>query len=386
MYVVNYDRNRIVPSTPTQSRNWLDRLFNGEEVEPIIERENTVKYTRTYELQDVNEPDISVLAKLAIINRLIDEVPVVEYRTFDIPKKTHGYRTINAPVEEAMKAMRSVAHYLGLITEYKFHNSAWAYVPGRDVVGAMKTHADNKSRWFLKIDLKKFFDSCTPTFIEEQLMQVYPFGYIYEHADETKYEAAKQTLGKLIRWCTLEGLPQGTPISPILTNIIMIPIDYQITKLLNDLVDTDDITKQRYVYTRYADDIIISAKTSFDYQKIVNSIRTLLRGTPLNINNEKTRYGSSAGRNWNLGVMYNKDNKVTVGYKRKQQIKVIVNNFIKDGETWDFKDLCYLQGQLSWIKNVEPDYYNGLIRYLNNKYNKDVIASLIAMIKSKINN
>ena len=66
--------------------------------------------------------------------------------------------------------------------------------------------------------------------------------------------------------------------------------------------------KQKYIYTRYADDIIISARNKFDYRIILKALNKLFKDTPLSINKEKTRFGSNAGRNWNLGVMCNKDN------------------------------------------------------------------------------
>ena len=163
----------------------------------------------------------------------------------------------------------------------------------------------------------------------------------------------------------------------------MIPIDYQITKLLNTLVGTGSIPKQRYVYTRYADDIIISAKVSFDHNIIVDVLKELFRAqTPFTINETKTRYGSSAGRNWNLGLMCNKDYKATIGYRKKQELKVAVHNFINNKEDWELKDLQWLLGQFSWLSNVEQDYYIGFMNYINKKYNTDVRATLLNLIKT----
>ena len=109
---------------------------------------------------------------------------------------------------------------------------------------------------------------------------------------------------------------------------------------------------------------------------------------PFTLNKDKIRFGSSSGRNWNLGVMCNKDNEVTVGYKRKQQMKVIINNYMKDKEQdilWSLEDLYWLQGQLSWLQNVEPTYFKGFRTYINNKYNKDIVNSIIVDIKSYTN-
>ena len=80
--------------------------------------------------------------------------------------------------------------------------------------------------------------------------------------------------------------------------------------------------------------------------------------------------------------MYNKDNKITVGYKRKNRIKVSVHNFMTNRENWSVDDVQYLLGQLSWLHNVEPDYYESLMTYFRNKYNKDIKQELINILKN----
>ena len=161
----------------------------------------------------------------------------------------------------------------------------------------------------------------------------------------------------------------------------MIEFDYKITNLLNKL-HTLGLPKQRYVYTRYADDILISAKEKFDYQLVVELIKGIFKDTPLSIKDEKTRFGSSAGRNWNLGIMYNKDNKLTVGHKKKRQIKDNIYSFIKFKDNFDLEDCWWLQGNISWLRSVEPEYTSGLLKYYQDKFNIDVWKTLLDKIKS----
>jgi hypothetical protein len=298
------------------------------------------------------------------------------YTTFRIPKKTHGFRTIKAPADVLKEDCKAIVRILKNDLHLLHHNAAWAYVKGRDVVSAMRVHQENKSRWFLKIDLKDFFGSCSPAFIMKQLMQLYPFA---QYEDE-----ATQFILQLCKIATLaDGLPQGTPLSPMLTNLVMVPIDYAITRMLNDY--SDAVQTQRYIYTRYADDIIISAKEKFDHTKIVKAIELILKDTPLKINTEKTRFGSFAGRNWNLGIMYNKDKELTTGYRNKQFLKKVTYRYVKDKNDsilWPLEDLRWYLGQLSWLANVEPMYTTGVLTYYQNKYNIDVRQSIITDIKS----
>lgn len=367
------------------TQDFVDALFNGTEL-PEMEVNTITEVSKLYRTNTVVvEPDEIITdsvtpeqwrtASVLIKNRVAGhDNPEDEYETFRIPKKTHGFREINAPKIELKKDQKEIAKILEHYLRIRCHDSAWAYIPGRDVVHAMEEHINNKSRWYLKIDLHNFFGSCSPEFIKTQLKKIYPFG---------KYDS-DEVIDDIIKIATLnEGLPQGTPLSPILTNLIMVDFDYRINRMLYKLTK-ENLLKQKYIYTRYADDIIISAKNKFDYNIIVNGLRNLFEGTPLVINGDKTRFGSSSGRNWNLGIMCNKDNKMTIGYRRKQQLKCIVHNYItyrSNIDEWQLRDLYWLQGQLSWLQNVESNYFEGFKQYIRDKYQIDLIQTLLADIK-----
>ena len=364
---------------PTMQRNdFIDNLFSGIEVDTLpamTYTEEPLIRTKTYKVDEVQTDIISEdrfrLAMEYIMQVIKDIQPVEHYKEFKIPKKTHGFRTINAPDDILKPKMAKVAKILSDELQILAHDSAWAYVKGRDVITAMKEHQKNNSRWFLKLDLKDFFGSCSVDFIVQQLEKIYPFA-VYP-----------STMPRIIaNFATLNGgLPQGTPLSPMLTNLIMIEIDYKINRLIYDLTQEAGLFKQHYVYTRYADDIIISAKNNFKYDIIIEAIDNLLEDTPLTINREKIRYGSSSGRNWNLGIMYNKDNELTIGYREKQKLKVTIYNYIHDG-LWPLEDLRWLLGKLNWLHNVQSDYFKGLMNYYKNKYNVDVIKNIISDIKT----
>ena len=375
MYITVKDTANL----PTMQRNdFIDNLFRGIEVDTLpamTYTEEPLIRTKTYKVDEVQTDIISEdrfrLAMEHIMDTIKDIQPVEHYKEFKIPKKTHGFRTINAPDDILKPKMTKVAKILSDELQILAHDSAWAYVKGRDVITAMKEHLKNNSRWFLKLDLKDFFGSCSVDFIVQQLEKIYPFA-VYP-----------STMTRVIaNFATLNGgLPQGTPLSPMLTNLIMVEIDYKINRLIYDLTQEAELFKQHYVYTRYADDIIISAKNNFKYDIIIEAIDNLLEDTPLTINREKIRYGSSSGRNWNLGIMYNKDNELTIGYREKQKLKVTIYNYIHDG-LWPLEDLRWLLGKLTWLHNVQPDYFKGLMNYYKNKYNVDVIKNIISDIKT----
>ena len=333
--------------------------------------------TRTYEFERASEHftknlDVDkLIGKLAQYNQSTDGLRQQErhtlYDSFYIPKKSGGLRKINAPQPELMDALRR----LKLIFEEDFralyHTSAFAYIKKRCTVDAVKRHQQNNSKWFGKLDLHDFFGSTTLDFVMDMFSMIYPFSEVI------KIQQGESELRKALELAFLDGgLPQGTPLSPLITNIMMIPIDFKLANTLRDF------EKQKFVYTRYADDFIISSKFEFDVRKIEELIVNTLHSfnAPFSINSSKTRYGSSAGRNWNLGVMLNKDNEITVGHKKKRQLQSMLYNYIMDkrnGIEWPREDIQVMQGLHSYYRMVEETVIDAIIKQKKKKMGVDVM-------------
>ena len=319
----------------------------------------------------------SMIAALEKFNEQHENLFNVErkslFETFYIPKKSIGLREINAPDHELMNALRQLKTIFETNMFALYHTSAFAYVKGRCTVDCVKRHQQNESKWFAKLDFSDFFGSTTEEFVISMFSQIFPFSEIVKRKDGL--EALKRALSL----CFLNGgLPQGTPISPTITNIMMIPIDHQ---LYNELRKMDE----HYVYTRYADDILISSKISFDCNKLQDYVLDVLRkfDAPFILKKEKTRYGSSAGRNWNLGVMLNKDNEITIGHQKKKTFKAMCCNYIcdkKKGVPWDLHDVQVFSGLISYYRMIEKDYINYVIEQNNKKFD----VNLEALIKEDL--
>lgn len=302
--------------------------------------------------------------------------PSTMYHSFKIPKRTGGFREINAPNEELMKYMRDIQPWFTYKLNALPHDSAYAYVYKRDCNKAIQRHQVIKSNWFLKLDIKKFFNNCDGGFIKQQLRMLYPFALLDEH----RYNRFTDALITLI---TLNNeLPQGTPLSPVITNLIMVPIDRDINKKLGAYFKEKE---QSFMYTRYADDMLISSNKEMNTQEVIHIIDTILHSytDKLQINPEKTRYGSKAGSNWNLGIMYNKDNKLTVGYRRKKKIKTMLFQFYScyNEGTRDKEYAQAILGELAYVHNIEPEYTHELIRFMNEKYSTDFYTILHKTVK-----
>ena len=298
------------------------------------------------------------------------------YHHFVIPKKNGKYRPIDAPNDDLKLALRNLKYIFESEFGALYHTNAYAYIPGRSTLDAVKRHQFNESNWFAKYDLSNFFGSTTIEYIVKMLSMIYPFSEV------VKIPAGKQNLESALDLCVLNGvLPQGTPISPMLTNLIMIPVDYKLSRALQDF------NKQHFVYTRYADDFIISSVYDFSFREIERLIVDTLKqfDAPFSVNKQKTRYGSRAGQNFNLGIMLNKDNQITIGRKKKKEFENLLHAFAtdqKNGSPWPIEDVRSLDGQKNYYKMIEGETIDKIIAFMSERTGYDIIGGIKAALKS----
>lgn len=363
-----------LPQSPIYQQITLDDILSGKTTLDVV-RDNTAN-TRTFLTPDPchrffdTEKLISVIRLLTAFVERHAELYEVErktlYTTFYIPKSSGGLREINAPKPELMNALLELRSILTDQCGALYHTSAYAYVKNRCTVDAVRKHQQNNSRWFLKVDFHDFFGSTTKEFTLSTLAQISPFNLIMGST------SGQEVLSKALELCFLSGgLPQGTPISPMLTNLLMIPVDFKLANRLRDF------NGQQFVYTRYADDMLISSFQGFEPAAVQGLIREVLHdcGAPYTFKEEKTRYGSRAGSNWNLGVMLNKDNNITVGHRNKKRFRAMVNSYILDranGRPWELNDIQTLNGLLSYYRMVEKDYFDALLNSIGERHRVNV--------------
>jgi len=176
------------------------------------------------------------------------------------------------------------------------------------------------------------------------------------------------------------GLPQGKPISPLITNIMMIPVDHALTKMLHNY------NNQSFVYTRYADDFIISSRRDFDVKLVEQLITNTLSyfNAPFIIKKEKTTYGSSAGRNRHLGVMLNSNNDITIGYKKKKEFQAMLTNYALDrlnGTPWEKTDIRVLEGHRNYYRMIEKETIDKMVDHISRKVGVDIVSAIKSDLK-----
>ena len=362
-------------------------LFGMNYMPPVIQNETN---TRTYEVEYVSDRfligfDVGALIRaLEEFNKRTEDLRKKDrtelYYHFCIPKKSGGLRPIDAPVPELMEALRTLKNMFeiqfhapragtNIQTSY-YHTAAFAYITGRSTIDAVKRHQTNESKWFAKLDFSNFFGTTTLDFAMSMLSMVFPFCEI------CKSEHGRDELRKAVELGFLNGvLPQGTPLSPTLTNIIMIPIDYALSNTLRNL------DHRKYIYTRYADDMLVSSRFKFNVHELEQLVLDVLKrfNAPYVLNKSKTRYGSLSGSNWNLGVMLNRDNEITVGWRNKKRFEAMLSSYAMDrrnGIRWSAEDLMHMDGLRSYYRSVEKETIDKIVAHLNKKFGMNIVASI----------
>lgn len=156
-----------------------------------------------------------------------------KYRTFEVPKRTGGMRVISAPRGLIRDMQKTLAPLF--TAAYEAHPAAHGFIPARSVVSNANEHTGQ--RLVLNIDLADFFPSINFGRVRGLLM-ARPF---------FMGAGAASVIAQIVTH--RNGLPQGAPTSPALSNFIAATLDRRLTRLAKE---------NRLRYTRYADDITFS--------------------------------------------------------------------------------------------------------------------------------
>lgn len=228
--------------------------------------------------------------------------------SFTIPKKSGADRKITAPKAQSYKWILRCLNQL-FVSIYTPSDYAMGFIKERSVITNASVHVGKN--YVFNIDLKDFFPSIEEARICARL-QVSPFNFTYEVASAIaglvtmKVESSKKDPKGNIKYV----LPQGSPVSPILTNIICDRLDRRLAGLAK---------RFRLRYTRYADDITFSSMHNV-YQEggeFRTELKRIIEDQSFEINDDKTRLQKKGVRQEVTGITVNDKNNVSKKYVRE---------------------------------------------------------------------
>jgi group II intron reverse transcriptase/maturase len=214
-------------------------------------------------------------------------------RKVEIPKPQGGKRMLGIPTVVDRMLQQAIAQWLTPVYEPELSKRSYGFRPHRNAHQAVLQAAQylNEGKvWVIELDLEDFFDKVN----HDRLMSTLSRKII-----------DKRTLKLIRRYLTSgimeggvistrsEGTPQGSPLSPLLSNIVLDELD-------------KELEKRSHSFVRYADDVSVYLSSETSAKRVMTGITSYIEGKLLlKVNKEKTKV-SKPGESRLLGFSFGK--------------------------------------------------------------------------------
>jgi RNA-directed DNA polymerase len=204
-------------------------------------------------------------------------------RKVEIPKPNGGTRTLGIPTTLDRLIQQALYQALQAWYDVKFSDHSFGFRLGRgahDAVERAREHVAAGHRWVVDMDLEKFFDRVNHDILMSRVARRIKDKRLLSLI--RRYLQAGMMEGGLVSPRT-EGTPQGGPLSPLLSNILLDELD-------------KELERRGHHFVRYADDCNIYVRSQRSGQRVLTSVEQFLWDRlRLTVNQEK----SAVDRPWN---------------------------------------------------------------------------------------
>ena len=204
-------------------------------------------------------------------------------RRVDIPKDGGKTRSLGIPTVVDRVVQQAILQVLSPIYEQEFSDSSYGFRPRRSCHGALKkvqSYVTAGYKYGVDLDLEKFFDTVNRSKLIELLSRRIKDGRVISLIH--KYMGSGVMIGHKFEE-SVSGVPQGGPLSPLLSNIMLNELD-------------KELEFRGHKFVRYADDCIILCKSKRSAERVKISLTRFIEAKLfLNVNQEKTKVGYIRG-------------------------------------------------------------------------------------------
>lgn len=203
-------------------------------------------------------------------------------KAVDIPKPGGGTRRLGIPTVLDRFIQQAILQVLTPMIDHTFSANSYGYRPGRSAqqaVSAGRRFVESGNRWVVDMDLEKFFDRVNHDVLMERMAR--------RIEDKRLLKLIRRYLeaGMMVEGIVgsrKEGTPQGSPLSPLLSNVLLDELD-------------KELEQRRHKFCRYADDCNIYVKSKAAGERVLSSLEKFLaKRLKLKVNRNK----SVVGRPW----------------------------------------------------------------------------------------
>ena len=277
-------------------------------------------------------------------------------RRVEIPKPNGGKRKLGIPTVMDRFLQQAIAQVLTDIYDPTFSPHSYGFRPkrrGHDAVREARNYIKQGYRWVVDMDLEKFFDKVNHDRLMRTLSQRINDPRVLKLI--RRYLQAGVMEDGIVRPNT-EGAPQGGPLSPLLSNIVLDELD-------------KEMEKRGLHFVRYADDCNIYVRSKRAGLRVMNSITNFIEGKlKLKVNEQK----SAVDRPWKrkfLGfsfTVHKKEPKIRVSKESIQRFKQRIRELTSRSKSMNMKDRIqklnrYLVGWLGYYQLADtPSIFKSL--------------------------
>jgi len=311
--------------------NNVQLLYTSNLLEMVLERENmTAAFKRVLENKGSHGIDNMTVDQLKPFIRehwseIKSQLRSGAYkpqavRRVEIPKPDGGIRLLGIPTVLDRMIQQAIAQVLNGVYDHTFSDSSYGFRPGRSAHGAIEAAQEYISegyKWVIDMDLEKFFDRVN----HDKLMSL----VARRVGDKKLLKLIRSYLesGIMINGLEViseEGVPQGGPLSPLLSNVMLDELD-------------KELEKRGHKFVRYADDCNIYVKSKKAGERVFESVKDYVETKlKLKVNESKSAVDRPERRKF-LGFSFYKKKGGVAGirihpksFKRlKEKVKRVTN-------------------------------------------------------------
>ena len=301
---------------------------------------------------------------------LYKQPAATKYKTFQIPKRNGGQRTIKAPVDALKVLQRKLSDLLqDCVDEINAANNrkdrtAHGFKRKRSIITNARQHRHR--RWVFNLDLEDFFPSINFGRVR---------GFLLKNRDFELHEDVATVIAQIA--CHENSLPQGSPCSPVISNLVAHLLDMRLVKLASAAGCT---------YSRYADDLTFSTNKKKCPVDIAGpsgtdgaashlwlpgeALQKVIERTGFRINAKKTHLMYRGSRQDVTGLVVNE--KISVRWEYRHNVRAMVHSLVKTGK-FEIRGVTQRDGQAVLEKRPGTlDELHGMLGFIDSidVYNK----------------
>jgi RNA-directed DNA polymerase len=284
-------------------------------------------------------------------------------RAVDIPKPQGGVRTLGIPTVLDRLIQQALLQILQPMFEPGFSESSYGYRPSRSAsqaVQAARQHVSAGRRWVVELDLERFFDTVNHDVLMDRVERRVKDRRVLKLI--RRYLEAGLMRDGIVQWRG-EGTPQGGPLSPLLSNILLTDLDRE-------------LTRRGHAFCRYADDCNIYVRSEAAAHHALEQMTVFLeQRLRLKVNRAK----SAVARPWErkfLGysLTWHRDARLRIAPTSLQRLKDAIRGTMREGRG---------RSLAATVANLNPKL-RGWLAYFRHTEVKGVLQDLDGWIRRKL--